>query len=307
MSDRGAFSLSDLQQWMQTAIVHPGGVVVGAQATDANVEIESLIAPSQALSAIERLAIYNRSYFARLLECMRAEYSVLAAALGEELFDGFALGYLQEYPSTSYTLGNLGERFPQYLAETRPRGEREYVKQDTQAPGRSDGFGIRPTEEEGGEWPEFLIDLARLERTINVVFDGPGAEGLRLLDHARLAAIPPDRWPDARLECVPCLRLLALSYPINDCFTAIRRGEEPEMPERRASFLAVTRRDYRVHRYPLTAAQFELLQSLLTGKTVGEAIARAAALSDVPDDRFARELRDWFFQWTAAGFFLAVA
>lgn len=286
--------------------MHPGGVVVGADAADPNVEIDAVITPSQALSSVERLDIYNRSYFARLLECMRAEYSVLATALGDELFDSFALGYLQQYPSVSYTLTDLGERFPDYLAETRPRGEiARDVPADLAADTAecSDGLGIRPTEVEG-DWPEFLIDLARLERTINVVFDGPGAEGTPLLDREQLAAIPPESWPAARLECVPCLRLLFFSYPINDYFTAIRRGEQPDLPERSASYLAVTRRDYRVYRYPLTAAQFHLLQALNTGESVGTAISIAAEHSTVPDEQFANDLRDWFFQWMGAGFFL---
>jgi Putative DNA-binding domain len=303
------FSLDSLQQWMQAVIVHPGGVVAGAESAAPRTEIDSVITRSRALSAIERLDIYNRSYFARLLDCMRAEYSVLARALGEELFDSFALGYLQQYPSQSYTLADLGERFPDYLAETRPRVDDTTDASEPQASGSpafSDGFGIRPTEEEEGDWPEFLIDLARLERTINVVFDGPGTERGILLDHARLAAILPDRWPGARLECVPCLRLLTLSYPINDYFTAVRRGDQPEIPERRASYLAVTRRDYRVYRYPLGSAQFQLLNALLNGETVGAAISQAAEHSATPDERFAADLRDWFYQWTAAGFFLDI-
>ena len=42
---------------------------------------------SQALTALERLAIYGHAYYARLLECLREEFPVLKHALGEELFD----------------------------------------------------------------------------------------------------------------------------------------------------------------------------------------------------------------------------
>src|SRR6516162_6015386 len=128
-----------------------------------------------------------------------------------------------------------------------------------------------------------MIDLARLERTVNEAFDGPGAEGEPLLDAGRLQAIHPDRWPDARLQCVPCLRLIKLSYPVNDYFTAIRRGEQSAIPEPGAAHVAVTRRDYRVIRYPLELAQFELLQALLAGEPVGTAIVRAVAASSLDD------------------------
>jgi hypothetical protein len=148
-----------------------------------------------------------------------------------------------------------------------------------------------------------MIDLARLERVVNEVFDGPGAEGRTLLDAGRLQAIPPDCWPKARLVCVPCLRLVKLNYPVNDYFTAIRRGEVPAIPEPQAAYLAVTRRDYRVIRYPLEPAQFELLRALLAGEHVGTAIERAAAVSSLDDEQLALALQSWFRLWTAEGFF----
>jgi hypothetical protein len=288
-------SLDTLQRWMQAVITHPWGVAAGATSAEAQAEIqlaqanlESIVTPSRALTAAERLEIYNRSYFARLLECMRAEYSVLAAALGEDLFDSFALGYLQSHPPQSYTLAELGNRFPEYLAATRPATDE-----------RPDPHAAS----DETDWPEFLIDLARLERTINTVFDGPGAEGERLVDRDRLAAIAPDRWPGARLVCVPCLQLLALRYPVNDYFTAVRRGEPAEFPERAPGYLAITRRDYRVYRYALTRVQYEMLRALSAGETVEAAIAQGAQTSSKSDEEFAAELRESFFAWATSGFF----
>lgn len=269
-------SLAALQHWMQSAITHPGGVGMGTGAES----VESVIGRSHALSSIERLTIYNQAYFARLLECLRQEFSVLAKAIGDDLFDSFALGYLQEHPSQSYTIAELGTRFPEYLARSRPE---------------SDGL-----------WPEFLIDLARLELTVNQVFDGPGCEGESLLTHEQLATIAPEQWPEARLTCVPCLKLLALSFPVNDYFTAIRRGDSAEFPEPVASYVAVTRREFRVHRYPLTTVSHTLLAALQSGMTVGAAIEEAAAVSTSTDEELMRDLQAWFYTWTSAGFFRSV-
>ena len=152
-------------------------------------------------------------------------------------------------------------------------------------------------------WPEFMIDLARLERAVNEVFDGPGAEGKPLLDGASLQTISTERWSAARLECVPCLRLLILRYPLNDYFTAIRRGGRPPLPGPQGSYMAVTRRNYRVLRYPLELSQFELLQAMLEGATVAQAIERAAAVSALGDADLAVQIREWFRFWTAEGFF----
>src|SRR5713226_137689 len=107
--------LGQIQRWMQATIMHPVGVAEGMASTEARRHIdvgpdaaETIVNRSQALSALERLAIYGYAYYARLLECLREEFPVLKHALDEEVFDAFAVGYLQQYPSRSYTLFQLG-------------------------------------------------------------------------------------------------------------------------------------------------------------------------------------------------------
>src|SRR5260370_15904159 len=127
--------------------VHAGvGSDDARRAIDVSAEaVEGVVTRSRSLTALERLDIYHRAYFARLVECLRDEFPVLVHALGEDAFDAFALNYLQRYPSRSYTLNHLGTRFPHYLAETRP----------------DDGDAL--------SWPDFLIDLATLELTFGEV------------------------------------------------------------------------------------------------------------------------------------------
>ncbi|HLJ10897.1 MAG TPA: DNA-binding domain-containing protein, partial [Planctomycetaceae bacterium] len=122
-------TLDELQRWMQAVVTHPSGVTGGIESPQARAQIAivpeqalRVVTRSRALSALERLEIYNRAYFARLLECLREEYSVLAAALGSDLFDEFAVAYLSAHPPESYTLGKLGAKFAEYLSQSRPRG-----------------------------------------------------------------------------------------------------------------------------------------------------------------------------------------
>jgi hypothetical protein len=119
--------LGQIQRWMQAVIMHPDGVIAGIGCHDArqqidvdSEEIESVVRRSQNQSSIERLQVYAGAYYARLLECLREEFSALAHALDKKTFDGFAIEYIQTYPSTSYTLANLGRQFPQFLMQTRP-------------------------------------------------------------------------------------------------------------------------------------------------------------------------------------------
>jgi Putative DNA-binding domain len=279
-------TLDRIQRWMQAVITHPGGAFHGVTSADARQEIdvpadevERVIPRSRALPALERLQIYAGAYFARLLECLRDEFPVLRRAVGEDLFDDFAFDYLQRHPSRSYTLTRLGAHFARFLDETRPPGE---------------------------SWADLLVDLAALEWAVGEVFDGPGVEGQALLDADRLLAVPLELWPEARLVPVPCLRTLALRYPLRPYYIARRDDLEAPFPERSDSFLALTRRGYVVRLHDLSRVQFVLLNALRDGRPLGEAIGLVAEQAGPDLDRLAADLRDWFRDWATAGFFQAV-
>ena len=283
-------ALDRIQKWMQATITHPDGVEAGMNSPEARAAIdaasaEEVVTRSKALSAERRLAIYGHAYYARLLECMREEFPATAHALGEDNFDAFAAAYLQNYPSRSYTLCLLGANFSRFLTETRP-----------------------PREEGEPEvsWPEFLADMAAFEWAFSEVFDGPGVEGKEILDEAKVRAVPPERWPEARLVAVPCLRLLAVRFPVQDYYAEVRAEKGPSLPPPADTRLALARRDYVVHPYPLSAPEYQLLSALVAGRAVGEAIEEVAQSPGADLDHLAANLHDWFRRWAALGFFQAV-
>ena len=107
----GRHDLEAIQRWMQTVIMHPGGVTAGVDSAESRQHIdvsthnlEQVVTRSSSLTPLQRLGIYSHAYLARLQECLRAEFPVLAHALGEELFNLFAFDYLsalsvaQSYP-----------------------------------------------------------------------------------------------------------------------------------------------------------------------------------------------------------------
>ncbi len=281
--------LDTIQRWMQVTVMHPAGVSQGIASAEARRHIdvgpanaESVVNRSHNLTSLERLAIYGYAYYTRLLECLSEEFPVLKHALGEEVFDAFVAEYLAKYPSRSYTLFHLGLNFPRYLAETRPDLDQQQSATTN--------------------WPDFLIDLAQLELTFNEIFDGPGVEGEELLDPGRLVALTPDQLLGARLVGVPCLRLLALRYPVHRYFTAVRRKLDPAMPEPAETWLAVTRHNYVVRHYELSRASYELLSDLLAGETFAQAIGRAVEAAGPNSSDLTRNLRKWFHSWAAEGF-----
>jgi hypothetical protein len=278
--------LAQIQGWMQSVIINPSGVVDGIAASDARAhidilprEIETVIERSSHQTSIERLEIYSRAYYARLLECLQAEYPVMAKALGTELFDEFAVEYLQRYPPHSYTLNELGASFATFLAET------------------------RPTSADGGDsWLDFLVDLAKLEWCFAEVFDGPGAENQRLLGPDQLQAISMEHWPKARLVPVPCLRIVRLDFPVHEYYRTVRDGAEAVPPVREPTRLAISRRNYVVRHIPLTEPEAAILEAIVAGATVGEALERATVTADI--DQLMDAVRRGFYEWTVEGFFL---
>src|SRR6266436_9835335 len=76
---------------------------------------ESFIKPNDRLSSFERLEIYNRVYWFRVLDCLYDDYPGLRAVLGEERFMKMATAYLSQYPSESFTLRDLGNRLEPFL------------------------------------------------------------------------------------------------------------------------------------------------------------------------------------------------
>lgn len=274
----GGHQLESIQRWMLTTIQQPTGI------DPRDRQVADVIQPSSRQTSAERLQIYADAYFARLLEVLTGEFPSLTHALGDELFAEFMLGYLQTAPSTSYTLSDLGARLPDYLRDTRP-----------------------PREGTDPDWADFLIDCSRLERLYSEVFDGPGPERQPRLETWSLDAVPStDSFIGQRLQVAPWVRLICLQFPIHEYITAVRKGLSPEIPTPQDTYLIVSRREFIVRRVPVCAAEFQLLQGLQSGLSIGDALSRllgSPASATVSEETIER----WFSNWTAAGYFLGVA
>src|SRR5271155_1960841 len=83
----------------------PGGRSMRAVAAE-------LIKPNDRLTSFERLEIYNRQYWFRILSALAEDFPGVRAVLGERRFDAMAKAYLTDCPSASFTLRNLGSRLP---------------------------------------------------------------------------------------------------------------------------------------------------------------------------------------------------
>lgn len=266
MTDRT--SLRDMQEWMQNALIHPQRVQKH--------EVASRLTPSNRLSAAERLAIYQRSYISRLCVCLAEQFPASRKALGAELFDKFARVYLARDPSDSYTLYELGRRFPAFLEETRPDAGNGDSHQEI--------------------WVNFMIDLASYERSLFELFDAPGHEG---------KGWPIVDTPDDALVLQPCFSLGAYRFPVATYYHNAVDQSEPDLPPLAESYVAITRYDYLTSSIPITRPHFKFLQLMQHTQSVDASLGQLAKILGIPKETvqtsWTTQIRN---RWIANHFFV---
>jgi hypothetical protein len=251
------------------------------------------IKPNDRLSSFERLEIYNRQYWFRVLDCLYDDYPGLRAVVGERKFLKLAQAYLARYPSDSYTLRDLGSRLEQFLQDepnwSTPR-------------------------------QELALDMVRFEWAQVVAFDGPAEEPItpdEILD------TPPDK---LKLGLQPYLSLLELDFEVDDFLIAIkkrdsdalrgeasnamnaapkahRRRNRVRFPKRSKIHLAVHRHDNMLYYKRLDADAFAVLRLLGRGLTVEEACVEAVSQSPRTEIDWPKQIKEWFDTWSTLGWF----
>ncbi len=264
-------------------IAHPEGVAAGlaSEAARAHLDVapdavEHVVTRSVNLSAEDRLGIYANAYYWRLLDILAQEFPTVRHVLGPPRFGEVATAYLVAHPSRSYTLYELGRKFPAFLAN-----------EAVDLPHRA-----------------LLADVATVERAIEDVFNAPRASAVSLDD---LLAIPMDAWPRARFRFVPATGLFALSTKASDLIASVREETHMDLPEPQPTWLLVVRRDFKVWRYPQSEAQHAVLARLAAGECLGDALEAALAVPGTTDEALLGSLGGWFQDWMGYGTFASVA
>ncbi|HME10359.1 MAG TPA: DNA-binding domain-containing protein [Bryobacteraceae bacterium] len=236
------------------------------------------------LTSKERLEIYSRSYWFRVLDSLYDDFPGLRAMLGQKAFHELSRAYLADCPSRSFTLRDLGARLEGWLRR-RPKFS--------------------------GKNHELALDMVRLEWAHTEAFDSAAEKGLGPEDLVDLGA-------NFRARLQPYLRLLALQYPVDDLRIHVNQGPEDReaasnavlKPKRRSLtkrtnrlkpqpiFLAVHRLNYIVYYRRLAAEEYRLLTALGAGKPIGWAIRNAFKTSSAEQTSL---LEQWFAAWSQLG------
>jgi hypothetical protein len=260
-------SVAAMQRWFFDAITHPGTIEQGVRA--AGIPYRRVVTDGPALDAVDRMRIYHYAYRARLVECLADDFATVRYALGPERFERLAGAVIVASPPRGPNLNGYGRVLVDYL-----RG----------SAGRVANRG-------------FCADLAALEwALVEAVHAAPETN----LDLAALQAIPADRWGQVRFTPAPSLRVLGFAYPVNRFLQAYREDRAPGVTRRSPSVTAVWRRGFVVWRMDQDLATLPLLNALIAGEPLGEALA---PLDGVVDP--ATVMR-WFTAWVSHGFFAEI-
>lgn len=290
-----SMNLVDLQHAMAAAVMQPLTADEQMQARsadgrDMNAVAASFIAPNNRLTAFERLEIYNRQYWFRVLGALAEDFPALRSVVGTRAFEALSIAYLDAHPSRSFTLRNLGSKLPGWLAANPNFAGRRH---------------------------RLAIDVAKIEWAFIEAFDNAESTPLTPDQVATLDA-------GSRLTLQPHLRLLALDYPADDLVLGLHKRDKRQTSEagvghaegdqapaqlprlrRRATWLAAHRVDDSVFYLRLKREEFLTLSSIRQKMPLGDAIESGFAGSTVAASRRPQLLRKWFANWAELGWICA--
>jgi hypothetical protein len=282
--------LAVLQQRIAESIVRPltpsGRMARKTSAgTSMAGEAAELIRPNDRLTSLERLEIYSRSYWFRLLDSMRDDFPGVLAILGNAKFGRLITAYLVDCPSRSFTLRDLGSQFERWLRE-RPRMPASKA--------------------------QLVLDMVRLEWAHIVAFDGPEVNPIDLNDLATLT-------PAMRVRLQPCVSILDLQYPVDELRVQLNASPEGStskssfsLPEKTTPlaprgfsaepvYVAIHRFELSVYYRRLAPEEFRILTGLRQGRPIATAIRAAFRDSPVQPDEIPGLLQTWFSAWARFG------
>jgi hypothetical protein len=248
------------------------------------------IKPNDRLTSFERLEIYNRQYWFRVLGSLAEDFPGLRAVLGGRRFEAMCKAYLTACPSPSFTLRNLGAQLAAWLRQN---------------PGWISDRRV------------LALDMVHLEWAEIEAFDGEAKPPLRSEDFHEISVA------NLRLSLQPYIQLLELHYPVDDLLLEVKHGYDPPgvasnaVQERRKHskvravaklepaqiFLAVHRLDFSVYFRRIEPEEFALLNALGSGTTIERAIELAFRKSSLPAADRVAFLQDSFQTWATLGWF----
>lgn len=264
-------SLTDLQHWFGEAVsrpLRPGNRMrsEGLRGASLAEEARARLRETAAMGAEDRVAVYNRQYWFRLIDVMQTDAHKLIGVLGLFRFNRWVVKFLQARPPDSPFLADLDRRLPAFL--------REHFQE---------------------EHRDCVLEAAAYDRAYSDAFDAPDAP-----------AYPEDADPlTVRWRLAPHARPLWLHWKFREFDPPEDAGEkarETLLPDPEEYGVLVYRHGRTLYEKRIERGAFLLLSEFREARTLDEAFARLEEKA-APEEWDAIEagVGAWFKEFTALG------
>lgn len=273
-------SLADFQRWFGAATTRPlrRGDRIAARGIDgallahearARLRGSPQAGKGASLGPFERLEVYNRQYWYRLVTILQDTYPCCLRVLGLEAFNAWCVRYLVAHPPVSPYLAGLDAAFPGFLRRRLPRAPRAQA-----------------------------VQAAEYDHALSRALDAPGATPVPA--GADLSAL---RWTRAA-HVTPLW--LEWDFPAYRARCLADETGRQRIPLRRMGKagrgICVHRQVATLYEKPVSRAEYLLLDALRVPRTL-EGLFRSARRRATPRERaeMERKAAEWFRAWTELG------
>lgn len=263
--------LENVQLWIKNLLMSRGSLPekINRFEQEHQIPIADFVKHTRGVSPERRLDIYASGYVLRLLECLEADFPLLQKFLGPQLFQLFGKAYIVTIPSNSWSLYDYGKNFPVFLEVTQPEST-----------------------EENRAMIELPTEIAKFERAKSVALLAQGTEDITFTRplsglffahfHSQTSFTAPE-----------CLQLLSFSYPILQLIESLENDNTMPNPILNTTYVAITRKQYRVQYYALESWQYDFLQACKNGLDTETIIQKFTVKFEISVDDLQAKLCLW--------------
>ena len=193
----------------------------------------------------KRFAVYRNNVVVSLIDALEGAFPVTCKLVGSEFFKAMSGEFVRKYPPKSPLMMFFASEFPEFLESFEPVQSLPY-----------------------------LPDVARLELALRESYHAADRDPA---SPQAFASIPQDKLVDAKVELAPSFRLLKSDFPIFSIWTA--NVSDGPKPRPMAEEIAVVRQQFDPTPRLLGKGEYEFLQMVMSGDTLGHAFETALMAS----------------------------
>ena len=202
--------------------------------------------------SLRRFSVYRNNVVVGLIDALKQSYPAVTRIVGEEFMTAMTRIYVANEPPSSPILLRYGESLADFI----------------------EGFEPALT-------VPYLADVARMERAWNEAYH---ARDTAALDPSTLASLEPHDFERVIFIPHPSLRLVSSSYPALSIWQMNVEGAEPQPIDLSRCEQAMFLRPHAdVEARAVSASSFALVQALVRGETVVQALRGAAQHDELFD------------------------